>query len=95
MLGARARDLAVEEDDYEEGNDRWKPDVDACWTYAGSTHLYAESKPVLLEEITARREFWRWYLLVAVPLAMGNAPLELIELAPRRWAVSQSIGSAM
>ena len=85
MLSVRVRDLAVGPDDYEIGNDRWKPDVYACWAYAGSTHLYAQDRPVTADDLRARREFWRWYLLVAVPLAAGVEPLATLKLAEREW----------
>lgn len=86
VLDARARDLRVTPDDYEDGNDRWMPDVYACWAYAGSTHLYRENRAVRSEEVAARRNFWRWYLLDALPRALDGAPIEAVLLPPRDWA---------
>lgn len=88
VLAARIRDLIVREDDYEEGNDKWKPDIYACWAYAGSTHLYSETRHVSDDEIEARRHFWRWYVGYALPVAMGMAPQVSASLEFRSWPTS-------
>lgn len=85
VLAARIHDLMARADDYEEGNDRWKPDIYACWAYAGSIHLYSETRHVSDDEIEARRHFWRWYVRYAVPVAMGMAPQASALLEFRSW----------
>lgn len=81
LLHSRVYDLRLYDDDYEEGNDRWKPDVYACWAFAGSIHLYKSGSGGAREESLEKRAlFWRWYCLDAVPRAQGASPLAPVNL---------------
>lgn len=92
MLAVRSRDLVQHDEDYEDGNDRWNPDVYACWAYAGSTHLYPRARSDEECDISARRDFWNWYVMSAIPLAMGLAPLSERKL-PERDGTADEFGT--
>ncbi len=71
VLSARLYDLiARDDDDDEEGSDRWFPDVYACWAFAGSSPFHAEDRPIAREEIQRRRRFWHAYSAFFLDLHM-------------------------